>query len=83
MDMQRKVLDGFLCATKLLKTRKGGSMLVEGLLSILTDLENTQKRNRLLRLSTLEEACAAANDFLRMSGMMEDFLRDLFRAISS
>jgi len=58
-------------------------MLVEGLLSILTDLENTQKRNRLLRLSTLEEACAAANDFLRMSGMMEDFLRDLFRAISS
>lgn len=73
LQLQERVLAGFLVASKLLKTRKGCSMLVTGLLSILTSLQQTQQRHKILLLTTLEDSCAAANDFWRISEMMEGF----------
>ena len=75
--MQEEVLDDFLNDNILLGTRKGDTMLVDGLLTIIRKLTQTQTSCLPMFLSTLEDCSAAANDFFRMSDKMETFIQDL------
>lgn len=54
------------------------TLWVDGMLHVLSVLKNIQTRTHLLFVTTLFDTCAAANDFLRMSELMEAFLEDLF-----
>jgi hypothetical protein len=76
LGMQQQVLHGFLVATKLVTTRAGSRMLVQGLVSLLSIVQESQRRYQqhvLWSSASLEDSCAAANDFFRMSEQMEEF----------
>lgn len=82
LDMQRQVLHGFLVATQLLTTRQGSHILVEGLLSLLSVVQASQRscqhqKEWCSANPSLEDACATSNDFFRMSEHMEDFTATL------
>jgi hypothetical protein len=84
LDLQRQVLHGFLVASKLLTTRQGSRLLVEGLLSLFTVVQESQRKyqHHTQWCSTnpsLEDSCAAANDFFRMSEHMETFTTNLLQ----
>lgn len=58
-------------------SRTGAVLFVDGMQHIFNVLKQTQTSCRLLYLTTLEDSCAAANDFFRMSELMEAFLLKL------
>jgi hypothetical protein len=88
IDTQRSVLKDYL-KTSELWTRQGNEICVDGLtqqgntiyidclLYIFGCLLEEQHRNRPLFLVSLEECCAAANDFLRLSEKFETLLEQL------
>jgi hypothetical protein len=78
IGIQRHVLHDFLASHRLLSTKEGDSMLVDGLLTVFRHLKQGQAVHRSFFLDTLEESCAAANDFFRMSELMEEVMEDLF-----
>ena len=53
------------------------ALWIDCMLHVFYVLKQLQLQNRLLFVTTLFDTCAAANDFLRMSELMEDFLNDL------
>lgn len=71
VDTQRNVLQGFLTASKLWKTKTGNALFVDGLRYILQCLKATHIQRNPLFTSTLEGCCEAANDFLRLAEKME------------
>lgn len=72
METQRSVLWNFVQQNKC-----NDSIFQEGILFILESLRDHQIHHRPIYLTTLQDACAAANNFLRMSERMEGFVRDL------
>lgn len=77
IEMQRHFLHEHLVTNELLETSKGDDMLVEGLLCVMSCLKEAQAFHRPLFVGTLEECCAASNDFFRMSECMDDVLTNL------
>jgi hypothetical protein len=80
IGIQREVLHDFLVSHEMLSTKEGEIMLVDGLLSTFRELKQTQLDHHSVFLGTLESSCAAANDFFRMSELMEAVMVDLIRA---
>jgi hypothetical protein len=77
LHTEAKVLASYLIESDIGGTsRTGACLFVDGIHHLLRTLEHAQARNRLLFLTTLEDTCAAANDFARMSVSMERFLND-------
>lgn len=79
VQTQRSVVWGFLESSELLRTEAGEKLLEDAMVFLLSHLKESQVRHRLVFLTTLEDACAAANDFLRMSEQTEGFLCDLYQ----
>lgn len=79
IGIQRDVLHDFLVSHELLSTKEGDIMLVDGLLSTFRELKQTQLDHHSVFLATLETTCAAANDFFRMSELMEAVMADLVK----
>jgi hypothetical protein len=53
------------------------ALFAQGIRHLLQELRHQQSSNRFMFLTTLQDSCAAANDFLRMSESMEQFLETL------
>jgi hypothetical protein len=49
---------------------------------LLQEVQQVQKRNRILFLTTFEDACAAANDFYRLSDGLESFIPEICDLLS-
>jgi hypothetical protein len=79
IGIQGDVLHDFLVSHKIVSTKEGDTMLVDGLLSTFRELKQTQFDHRSVFLATLEASCAAANDFFRMSELMEAVMADLIK----
>jgi hypothetical protein len=79
IGIQRDVLHDFLVSHKMLSTKEGDIMLVDGLLFTFRELKQTQFDHHSVFLATLEASCAAANDFFRMSELMETVIVDLIK----
>jgi hypothetical protein len=79
IGIQRDVLHDFLVSHEMLSTKEGDIMLVDGLLSTFRELKQTQQDHHLVFLTTLEASCAAANEFFRMSELMEAVMADLIK----
>jgi hypothetical protein len=64
-------------------SRTGACIFVDGVQHVFLVLKQTQISQRLLFLTTIEDACAFANDCLRMSERMETFLNEVTTMVSS
>lgn len=53
------------------------TLFADGIQHMLQELRQQQTSNRFMFLTTLQDSCAAANDFLRMSESLERFLEHL------
>jgi hypothetical protein len=73
METQRSVLRNFVQDSK----DCPDSLFEEGMLFVFNSLREHQMHHRHLYLITLQDACAAANDFMRVSERMEAFVQDL------
>lgn len=79
VETQRSVVWNFLERTELVATDAGEELFVDAMSFLLSQLHKAQIHHRLMFLTTLKDACAAANDFFRMSEQMELFLSDLIQ----
>jgi hypothetical protein len=79
IGIQRDVLHDFLVSHEIASTKEGDVMLVDGLLSTFRELKQTQLDHHSVFLTTLEASCAAANEFFRMSELMEAVMADLVK----
>lgn len=64
-------------------SRTGACLFVDGIEHVFQVLKQSQMSSRLCFLTTLEDCAAAANDFFRMSELMEVFLGELLKMIPS
>ena len=79
IETQRSVLWDYLNEAELVGSDVGHEIFQEGTMFVMSCLKESQVRNRLVFLTTIEDACAAANDFFRMSERIENFVRELYQ----
>lgn len=77
IDTQCKVLQEYLQTKNLWSTRQGNDFYVDGLMNIFRCLCEMHKQQRPLFLTTLEDCCAAANDFFRLAEKMEALIASI------
>jgi len=79
-NTQQRVLHDLITAdspSALSSSGKGRAMLLDGLYSILFSFQQTHINGRALFLFELQDSCAAANDWWRLSERLESFLENL------
>lgn len=81
---QAKVLSTYILESGVsCSSRTGACLFVDGIQHVFQSLKQTQTSCRLLFLTTLEDSCAAANDFCRMSDSVDNFLTQATRLLPS